>query len=193
MVLPRPRKPRYVQAEPVTCYFKPQGIPLRELDSVVLSVEELEALRLADEEDLYQEAAAERMGVSRQTFQRVLREARKKVADVLVNGKALGIEGGDYVLSGDVRIFECVKCGERWEEPFGSGVRAREASCRECGGAVTRASGAHVRGGGRGGQRGRGPAPGTGSGGPAPGAGSGGQRGGPPSARGGRQPTKEGP
>ena len=166
MVLPRPRKPRYVRAEPVTCFFKPQGVPMRDLDSVVLSVEELEALRLADGEDLYQEAAAERMEVSRQTFQRVLREARKKVADVLVNGKALGIEGGDYVLSGNGRIFECVECGVSWEEPFGSGMRAREASCRECGGAVTRVGGAHGRGGGRGG--------------------------GPPSTRGGQQRRREG-
>ncbi len=160
--MPRPRKPRFVRAEPVTRYFKPQGIPLRDLESVVLSVEELEALRLVDDEGLYQEAAAERMEVSRQTFQRVLREARRKVADVLVNGKALGIEGGDYVLAGGARIFECVQCGNSWEEPFGSGVRAREASCPKCGGPVMRRGGGHGFGARRGGgPRGRCGSPGS--------------------------------
>jgi predicted DNA-binding protein (UPF0251 family) len=149
--LPRPRKPRFVGAEPSRWYFKPQGIPMRELESVVLSVEEIEALRLVDEEGLYQEAAAERMEISRQTFQRVLRGARRKVTDALVNGKALGVEGGDYILAGGERIFECTECGNRWEEPFGSGVRAREASCPKCGGAVIRLGGGHGFGARRGG------------------------------------------
>lgn len=158
--MPRPRKPRFVREEPGTRYFKPQGIPLRELESVVLSVEELEAIRLVDGEGLYQEAAAERMEVSRQTLQRILREARSKVADSLTNGKALGIDGGDYVLSGASRVFECISCGNRWEEPFGSGIRACDASCPVCGGGVTRvgAGGAgrgfgRRRGGGPGGRR----------------------------------------
>lgn len=111
---------------------------MRELESVVLTVEELEALRLSDLEGLYQEDAAERMDVSRQTFQRVLREARRKTAEALVMGKAVGIEGGDYVLAGDTRVFECLQCGHTWEEPFGSGVRACEAVCPECGGPVAR-------------------------------------------------------
>lgn len=136
--MPRPRKPRCVQGEPAYGFFKPRGIPLRELEVVSLSVEELEALRLADIEELYQEDAALRMEISRPTFHRVLKEARRKVATALVEGKALGIEGGDYVLAGDTRIFECVECGHTWEEPFGSGVRACEAVCPKCGGAVTR-------------------------------------------------------
>ncbi len=158
--MPRPRKPRFVGEEPGACYFKPQGIPLRELESVVLTVEELEAVRLVDLEGLYQEAAAERMEVSRQTFQRTLREARRKIADALVKGKALGIEGGDYVLSGGSRIFECMVCGDRWEEPFGSGIRAREASCPACGGGVMRVAAGRGfgrrHGGGPGGRRGPG-------------------------------------
>ncbi|MBU1669635.1 MAG: DUF134 domain-containing protein [Actinobacteria bacterium] len=160
--LPRPRKPRFVAAEPGTRYFKPQGIPLRELESVILSVEELEAVRLVDEEGLYQEAAAERMEVSRQTFQRILRGARRKVADALVNGKALGIEGGDYVLAEGERVFECTGCGHRWEVPFGTGVRAREASCPKCGGPVVRAGGGRGFGARRGGgSRGRWGSPGS--------------------------------
>lgn len=154
--MPRPRKPRFVRAEPGTRYFKPQGIPLRELESVVLSVEELEALRLVDGEGLYQEAAAQQMEVSRQTFQRILRGARKKVADALANGKALGIDGGDYVLAGGPRMFECVDCGLTWEVPFGSGGRARDALCAQCGGQVVRAGGGHGFGARRGGgHRGR--------------------------------------
>ena len=124
---------------------------MRELELVSLSVEELEALRLADIEGLYQEDAALRMEVSRPTFQRVLREAHRKVATALVEGKALGIEGGNYVLAGETRILECNECGHSWEEPFGTGVRACEARCPECGGPVAR------RGCGRGARRGQGP------------------------------------
>ena len=149
--MPRPRKPRCVRGEPAYGFFKPQGIPLRELELVSLSVEELEALRLADIEELYQEGAAERMEISRPTFHRILKEAHRKVAIALVEGKALGIEGGDYVLAGDTRIFECVECGHSWEEPFGSGLRACEAECPNCGGPVVR------RGCGRGARRGQGP------------------------------------
>lgn len=136
--MPRPRKPRCVRDEPSYSFFKPQGIPLRELEMVTLSVEELESLRLVDIEELYQEDAAAQMEVSRPTFHRIIKEAHHKVAEALVEGKALGIEGGDYFLAGDTRIFECMECGHTWEEPFGTGVRACEASCPKCGGAVTR-------------------------------------------------------
>ena len=91
----RPAKPRFVTGEPCVDFFKPRGIPLRELEKECLSVEELEALKLVDIKGLYQEDAAERMEVSRPTFQRVLRSARGKVARCLVDGKALGIEGGN--------------------------------------------------------------------------------------------------
>src|SRR5450756_2868188 len=92
----RPAKPRFVTGEPCVDFFKPRGIPLRELEEERLSVEELEALKLADIEGLYQEDAAERMDVSRPTFQRVLKSARGKVARCLVEGKALGIEAVSY-------------------------------------------------------------------------------------------------
>jgi uncharacterized protein len=74
--------------------FKPAGIPRTELDEVVMTLDEFEALRLADLEQFYQEGAAERMSVSRPTFSRILEAAHRKVADVLVHGKALRIEGG---------------------------------------------------------------------------------------------------
>ncbi|HEY5532828.1 MAG TPA: DUF134 domain-containing protein [Candidatus Anoxymicrobiaceae bacterium] len=129
----RPAKPRFVTGEPCVDFFKPRGIPLRELEKECLSVEELEALKLADIECLYQEDAAERMEVSRPTFQRVLKSARGKVARCLVQGKALGIEGGNYVLAGEGKTFECLSCEHSWEEPFGSGVRACETVCPKCG------------------------------------------------------------
>jgi uncharacterized protein len=153
--MPRPVKPRCVRGKPPHGFFKPQGIPLRLLETVSLTVEELEALRLADIEELYHEDAAERMEVSRPTFHRVLKEARRKVASALVEGKALEIEGGNYILSGETRIFECVECGHTWEEAFGSGVKACEAACALCGGAVTRqgCGRGRARRGGRGGDR----------------------------------------
>ncbi len=74
--------------------FKPAGVPVRYLDEVVLSLDEFEALRLADFEGLYQEQAALRMEVSRPTFGRIIDIARRKVAEALVHGKALRIDGG---------------------------------------------------------------------------------------------------
>jgi predicted DNA-binding protein (UPF0251 family) len=79
---------------PQITYYKPRGIPLAILQCVELTVDELEAIRLADFERLYQEEAAQRMNVSRQTFGRVLDAAHAKVADALVHGKALSIRGG---------------------------------------------------------------------------------------------------
>lgn len=129
----RPAKPRFVTGEPCVDFFKPRGIPMSELEEECLSVEELEAIKLADIDGLYQEDAAERMEVSRPTFQRVLKSGRGKVARCLVEGKALGIEGGNYILSGEKRMFECLSCGSRWDSPYGSGVRACETACPKCG------------------------------------------------------------
>ena len=92
----RPVKCRRVAFMPGVTYFKPAGIPMRMLEEICLSVEEAEAIRLKDLEDLDQEQCAERMNISRPTFQRVLESARKKIADVLLNGKAIRIEGGNF-------------------------------------------------------------------------------------------------
>ncbi len=94
--MPRPRCCRYVERKPFITYFKPQGIPMTELTETGLPVEGLEAIRLADLEGLTSEAAARRMRVSRHTFGRILAEARRTVADALVNGLALRISGGTY-------------------------------------------------------------------------------------------------
>jgi len=92
--MPRPRHCRRVARMPQSNYYKPRGVPLSELEQVTLAVDELEALRLTNLEELYQADAAEKMNVSRQTLGRILESARKKVTDALVNGKALLIEGG---------------------------------------------------------------------------------------------------
>jgi predicted DNA-binding protein (UPF0251 family) len=94
----RPPKWRKVDQEPAVTYFKPKGIPLRSLDEVVLTVEGLEALRLSDVEEMDQDAAAVRMGISRQTFGRILATARKTVSVAIVKGMGLRIEGGNYIL-----------------------------------------------------------------------------------------------
>ena len=99
---------------PGVTYFKPRGIPLRLLEEVQLTLEELEALRLKDYEGMEQEEAAELMGVSRPTYQRILEQARHKVAEALVRGKALRIEGGDYEVV--PMQFRCRRCGHRWEQ-----------------------------------------------------------------------------
>jgi len=95
----RPLKCRRVSFLPDVSYFKPAGIPLRALEEVRLSVEEAEAIRLKDLEGLEQEQGAERMNISRPTFQRVLASARQKIAYALLNGKAIRIEGGNYLVT----------------------------------------------------------------------------------------------
>lgn len=88
-------------------YFKPRAVPLSVLEEITLSVEELEALRLAHMEGLYQQEAAERMAVSRATFGRVLDAAHRKVTTALVEGCALRIEGGSFRLIGPERCERC--------------------------------------------------------------------------------------
>ncbi|MCU0642086.1 MAG: DUF134 domain-containing protein [archaeon] len=92
----RPRLCRRVRFQPNVSYFKPAGIRMIELQESVLSVEEFESVRLKDLEGLEQEECAKRMNISQPTFNRLVRGARKKIADAIVNGKAIKIEGGNY-------------------------------------------------------------------------------------------------
>jgi hypothetical protein len=93
----RPKCPRRVKQTPEITYFKPRGVPLSELEVVSITVEELEALRLVDVEDLKQEDAAIRVGVSRRAFWEDLKAARTKTALALTTGKAIEIKGGNYI------------------------------------------------------------------------------------------------
>ena len=98
--MPRHRKLRFVRGGPMANTFRPEGISATAMEDVVLPVEGLEALRLSDLEKLDHESAAAQMNVSRQTFGRVLAEARTLVAEALVMGKRIRIHGGAYALPG---------------------------------------------------------------------------------------------
>jgi predicted DNA-binding protein (UPF0251 family) len=127
----RPKKDRLVAFNPKINYFKPRGIPVFDLDEVCLTVDEREAIRLADFLDLSHADAGERMGVSRATFGRIIQRARKVIADAIINGKAVRVEGGNYQLVEKSRTFVCHHCDHMWEEPFGTG---RPEGCSRCGG-----------------------------------------------------------
>jgi uncharacterized protein len=105
----RPKCCRHVGCIPDKNYFKPKGVPSSVLEEVILALDELEAVRLADFEGLYQEQAAGWMNISRQTFGRIIATAHKKIADVLINGKALKIEGGRIDVK-EMRPLKCKKC-----------------------------------------------------------------------------------
>ena len=92
--MPRPFCPRRVAGRPAVSIFKPIRIPVDQLEEVVMTLDEFEAIRLADLEGLYQEEAAAAMSVSRPTFSRIIESAHRKIADALVHGKALRMEGG---------------------------------------------------------------------------------------------------
>ena len=90
----RPKKTRFVKCEPGEKCFRPQCRPLSELDGVIMTIDEYEAVRLTDLEGLTQEETAEKMKVHRSTISRILTSAHRKIADALVNVKAIRIEGG---------------------------------------------------------------------------------------------------
>ena len=120
--MPRPKCCRHIGAMPGKTFFQPEGAAPSSFEAVLLTLDEYEAIRLADLEGLYQEQAASRMNVSRQTFGRIVEAAHRKLADVIVNGKALRIEGGPVSLAGaePVRCPRCRRalsfiCGERNE------------------------------------------------------------------------------
>jgi predicted DNA-binding protein (UPF0251 family) len=147
----RPLCCRQVAGWPERNYFKPRGVPLTSLQEVTMSVDEFEAIRLADLEGLYQEQAAERMGISRPTFGRIIESAHQKVADALANGKALKIEGGEVEMAIQ-RLFRCNECQHTWGVAYGTG---RPSQCPQCGSSnIFRAE--EDRGRGRAMNRGRG-------------------------------------
>ena len=123
----RPTKIGRISCNPEANYYKPRGIPIRELEEVVLTEDELEAIRLADLEGLYHEKAANEMRISRQTFGNIIRAAHKKIAGALMNGKALRIEGG--MVTRTERGFVCQACNHEWTLPFGVG---RPLNCPNC-------------------------------------------------------------
>ena len=125
----RPLLWRRVNFIPPITYFKPAGVPLTTLQEVCLSVEEAEAIRLKDFEGLEQEECAQRMSVSRSTFARVLASARQKMADALLNGKAIRIEGGNFEMA--LSRFRCIN-GHEWNVPFQVMINTPPQFCPTC-------------------------------------------------------------
>ncbi|MCK4799486.1 DUF134 domain-containing protein [Candidatus Parcubacteria bacterium] len=136
----RPKKIRFINFNPQTTYFKPRGIPLSSLKENVLTIDELEALRLKNYKQLSQTKCAQKMKISQSTFQRILSLANKKIADALINSKAIKIEGGVIKMNEEKtpspttgkRKFKCEECKYEWEEPFGTGGKGVDMSCPKC-------------------------------------------------------------
>jgi predicted DNA-binding protein (UPF0251 family) len=125
----KPKKDRRVQYPPSVVYFKPQGIPMVQLEQETLTVDEYEAIRLVDKDGLDQQQAAVRMGISRATCARIVESAHKKVAEALTEGKAIRIEGGNVVLRKN--RFRCLNCGNLWEGEL-SDVAAEDRPVPPC-------------------------------------------------------------
>ncbi|WP_238881812.1 DUF134 domain-containing protein [Clostridium sp. YIM B02551] len=123
----RPTKFRNVEFFPKDTYFIPIGKPKCQIEEVVLKVEELEAMRLKDIEELKQEECAEKMQVSRQTFQNIIDSARKKVAIALTEGKAINISGGNYTTN--FCKFKCLDCDADYDINYEQDKRV----CPKCG------------------------------------------------------------
>ena len=124
-----PYRKRHVHTPPRFGGFKPVGVPRKFLERVVLSLDEYEAIRLADYERLDHLAASQRMNISRPTFTRLIEKARHKLASALVEGKELMIEGGKVDFQHT--LHHCRDCGRVFERPFGEEV----PDCPACGSA----------------------------------------------------------
>jgi predicted DNA-binding protein (UPF0251 family) len=110
----RPPCCRRIAGKPVAWLFEPSGVRAGELEEVTMTLDEFEAIRLADVEGLYHEQAAGRMKVSRPTFSRIVDSAHRKVASALVHGKALRIEGGAIYTEGQCAARR-PRCGHPWD------------------------------------------------------------------------------
>ncbi len=129
----RPIKLRKIDYIPTVQYFVPSEKMLDQMDLNILKLEELEAVRLKDLEGLEQDECAERMEVSRPTFQRILLIARKKITDSLINGKGIHIEGGNFTRN--ICPLKCLNCGRQWNESFENleSIPKGQFVCTECG------------------------------------------------------------
>jgi predicted DNA-binding protein (UPF0251 family) len=124
--MPRPRKNRVVNHPPLFNQFKPIGIAGRHLEEVLLSLDEYEALRLADYKGLSHEEAAEEMDISRSTFTRLIEQSRAKITEFLVSGKMLRINGGNIHFRQN--IIKCHDCGYMFKTDFDTHMD----KCPEC-------------------------------------------------------------
>ena len=122
----RPEKKRKINCLPTTYYFKPRGIPINKLEEISLAPDELEAINLADLIGLFQEDAAERMNISRATFGRIILRAHRKIAEAIINGKAIRISDNLPQLLQDPSGLFCEECGRK------SGENLQNNKCSKC-------------------------------------------------------------
>ncbi len=159
--MPRPKKIKTVDFEPEVTHFKPQGVPLRHLEEEKITIDELEALRLANIEKLSQIDAAKKMEVHQSTFQRTLSRANEKLTNALVFGKAIKIHGGEYKMprgdgtgpdgtnfrkgrgrmggpyvAGPGGVCKCPKC--EYEQPHTRAKPCNQTKCPKCETLMTR-------------------------------------------------------
>ncbi len=123
----RPQKNRKVNTPPLFTNFKPAGISAKDLEQVVLSLDEFEAIRLSDFLGMSQEEAAGEMEISRPTFTRLIEVARKKLSDFLINGKNLRLEGGNIHFRQN--ILKCNTCGHMFHISLSTEI----IHCPHCG------------------------------------------------------------
>ena len=124
--MPRTEKDRIVHTPPLFTEFKPIGIPVQELVSVVLTLDEFEAFRLADYNGLSHAEGAEEMGISRSTFTRLIEKSRKKISDFIIEGRVLSIDGGNVHFRNN--IIRCQDCGQM----FKTTIHKEVAECPHC-------------------------------------------------------------
>ena len=121
-----PKNDRIVYEPPMFTEFKPLGVAGRSLDQIPLSIDEFEAIRLADYKGLSHEEAAEEMEISRSTFTRLIETSRLKVAEFIIQGKLLIIEGGNIHFRNN--IIRCIDCGHMFRTTMGNSL----TECPEC-------------------------------------------------------------
>lgn len=124
--MPRPEKKRHIRCNPSCYYFKPKGIQIGELEEVELAADELEAIRLADLNELFQEDAADKMKISRATFGRIIMRAHYKIADAIINGKAIKIAQNIPDSIKQISMQTCKGCGKY------SRQRLHNNKCKNC-------------------------------------------------------------
>ena len=124
--MPRPKLKRLVQRPPLFSDFKPMGVRGQELPTIELALDEFEAIRLADYEGLDHAASAEKMGISRSTFSRLVEKARFKTASFMIDGRRLHIDGGDIHFHGN--LLKCHGCGHMFNVAFEEEIK----QCPSC-------------------------------------------------------------
>jgi len=148
--MPRPRRRRKVRFGPDITRFRPEGVKESYLEESILTIDEFEAVRLKDLEGLDQEESAKKMNISQPTFHRLIKSARKKIADAIVKGKAIKIEGGVFRMVGPGRgrgrmggfamgpggTCVCPSC--KHEVSHQRGIPCYKVKCPKCGNPMVR-------------------------------------------------------